>query len=233
MTAEPRLPGIPQGSHPQARIEAASSLRRLGHALVGHDPDAELLARVAGLADELADAVESSPRRSRRGELLAEGRFLKAMETGRLSTPFPEGGPLELFADSVVSGAANPLGIGIQARREGDEAVAEVTLGPAFEGAPGRAHGGIVAAILDETMGFLLPVLGVVAFTGSLTIDYLAPTPLHEPLEFRAGLRTRGGRRLYIDAHGRAGETLFVSASGTFIQIDLGAFAGTPVEDPR
>jgi len=226
MTAGRPAAGIPQGSHPEQRIAAASALRRLGHALVGHDPDPAILARVADLADELADAVESTPTRTRRDELLAEGRFLAALRTGRLSSPFPDGSPLELFADSVVSGAANPLGIGINARREGEEAVAEVTLGPAFEGAPDRAHGGVVAAILDETMGFLLPILGVVAFTGSLTIDYLAPTPLHEPLEFRAGLRTRTGRRLYIDALGRTGETTFVSATGTFIQIDLGAFAG-------
>ena len=34
-------------------------------------------------------------------------------------------------------------------RRDGDEAVAQVCLGAAFEGAPGRAHGGVVAAVFD------------------------------------------------------------------------------------
>jgi len=48
----------------------------------------------------------------------------------------------QLFSDSIVTGAANPMGLGGYLWREGDVAVQEVTLGKAFEGAPGRAHGG-------------------------------------------------------------------------------------------
>lgn len=63
---------------------------------------------------------------------------------------------------------------------------------------PARAHGGIVAAVFDDTMGFVLSMQGTPAFTGRLTDSYLAPTPVGEELEFRARLRerstpTRGG----------------------------------------
>jgi acyl-coenzyme A thioesterase PaaI-like protein len=223
--------GLPQGAHPQARMDAAAALRRLGHAFVGHDLDLDLLRQIERMATDLAAAAAAAPSRSRRTELMRHERFSDAIEAGGLRVTLANGSPLELFADSVVSGAANPMGIAIRARRDGNEAVAEVSLGPAFEGAPDRAHGGVVAAILDETMGFLLPILGVVAFTGSLTIDYLAPTPLATPLEFRAWLRVRAGRRLYIDASGVADGTTFVRASATFIEIDLGAFAAGSVSE--
>lgn len=38
-------------------------------------------------------------------------------------------------------------------RREGDEIVADVRFGRAFEGAPGRVYGGIVAAIFNDVTG--------------------------------------------------------------------------------
>ena len=75
-------------------------------------------------------------------------------------------------------------------RREGDEAVLTVTLGSAFEGAPGRAHGGVVATLIDEAMGMVLHIVGTPAFTGRLTVNYRAPTPLNEHLEDRTGWPT-------------------------------------------
>ena len=46
-----------------------------------------------------------------------------------------------------------------------EEAVARVRLGHAFEGAPGRAHGGIVASIFDDVMGIVLTIHSTPAFT--------------------------------------------------------------------
>ena len=78
-------------------------------------------------------------------------------------------------------------------------------------------------------MGFVLPIIGLVAFTGHLGIDFLAPTPLHRPLEFRARLRGRNGRQLSIDAEGRDGELVFVRATATFVEIPLASFTtGAP-----
>ena len=92
------------------------------------------------------------------------------------------------------------MGIAARLWREGEEAVCQVTLGPAFEGAPGRAHGGVVAALFDETMGLVLSISSTPAFTGRLTVTYRAPTPLGEPLEVRARLAGRTGRKMTITA---------------------------------
>ena len=101
------------------------------------------------------------------------------------------------------------MGIGLEVRRDGDAAVATTTLGPAFEGAPGRSHGGIVASILDETMGFVLPLIGELAYTANLNIDYVGPAPLHQELRFTARLRDRSGRKLWIEEHGESDEGVF------------------------
>src|SRR5207247_11437473 len=44
------------------------------------------------------------------------------------------------FEDRAVAGRANPTGVSLDAWRDGDMMLADVTLHAAFEGAPGRAH---------------------------------------------------------------------------------------------
>jgi acyl-coenzyme A thioesterase PaaI-like protein len=126
----------------------------------------------------------------------------------------------QLFSDSIVSGGSNPMGLGGYLWREGDVSVMQVTLGKAFEGAPGRAHGGIVAALLDETMGLVMAINDVLAYTVQLDISYLAPTPVNEPIIARAWLKERDGRKLLIAATVQAGETELASATGLFIAVD-------------
>lgn len=139
--------------------------------------------------------------------------------------PVPDGAVMDHFEDCFVSGDWNPMGIGIEVRRDGDEAVATVTLGPAYEGAPKRSHGGIVAAIFDDVLGCLLRFLQQPAFTGELTVRYLAPTPIEEPLEFRAHVEQVQGRK--IDTVGEAyalaedgSRTRIATATARFIAID-------------
>lgn len=169
------------------RARAAAALRRFGHALHARDPDDELLERVAAAAASVTAEVEQAPRRA---------RDLRMLKRQLWAAPIADGEEIDHFDDCFVSGAFNPLGIGVHVVREGDEAVARVTLGPAFEGAPGRSHGGIVAAIFDDVLGCLLRLEQVPAFTGELAVRYLAPTPIGEELTFRARTVGRDGRKL-------------------------------------
>ncbi|MBN8785404.1 MAG: PaaI family thioesterase, partial [Terrimonas ferruginea] len=140
------------------------------------------------------------------------------------------GAEIDLFRDSFVSGRTNPMGVGVRVVRRGDTAVATTSLGAAFEGAPGRAHGGVVGAILDETMGYVLPIIGVMAYTANLNIDYVAPAPLETDLTFTARLRDRDDRKLWIEAVGESPEGVFVRAEALFLTVDLSRFtngAGT------
>ncbi len=100
-----------------------------------------------------------------------------------------------------------------------------MTLGAAHEGAPDRSHGGIVAGLIDDTYGFVLQLLGEMAFTGELAIRYEAGVPIGEPLVCRAELDRREGRKLFMRAVltiGATGEVL-VRSTATFIAVNPAA----------
>lgn len=199
-----------------ARARAAEALRRFGHALHTHEPDEELFERVARAAQAVTAEVERAAPRQ---------RDLRMLKRRLWADPIAEGDEIDHFDDCFVSGRFNPLGIGVHVVREADEAVARVTLGPAFEGAPGRSHGGIVAAIFDDVLGCVLRLERVPAFTGELRVRYLAPTPIGEELTFRARTAARDGRKLdiegeaYVD-HGGSAPEMVARSSGRFIIIE-------------
>jgi len=145
----------------------------------------------------------------------------------------PEGQPLggEGFEDRAVGGSANPTGVELSVRLEDEDVVADVVLRRAFEGAPGRAHGGIVAAAFDDVTGFVIGKLQEPAFTGELTVRYLAPVPVDESLEIRARLDGRERRKLFISAEMRTGEKVIATCRAIYITVDASRFAGAP--DPR
>jgi acyl-coenzyme A thioesterase PaaI-like protein len=201
-----------------ARLDAADALRRLGHALVGHEVDDATFTAIAQWARAQIPVVEAGAPRS---------RPVDDMKRRLFDAPPADGDSMDHFPDCVVSGRANPMGIAIEVHRDGDDAVARVTLGAAFEGAPGRAHGGIVAAVFDDTMGFVLSMERTPAFTGRLSVSYRAPTPVGEPLEFRCRLAERTDRKLLITGEARHGDQLVAEAEGLFISIPIERFGGT------
>ena len=117
------------------------------------------------------------------------------------------------------AGRANPYGIPLEVWYRAPWVETELVLGAAYEGAPGRSHGGVVAAIFDDLTGFCLSTLGVMAYTGRLTIDYLAGVPLDVPVVFRARVSQRAGRKITVEAEGRHGDELLARAEALFIQI--------------
>jgi len=200
-----------------ARLGAAAAMRRLGHAIVGHDVDEAALLRLTTTVEALVAEVEASPRRQRPTLNMSRDLFV---------VPPPQGGVRgSHFTDCIVSGRANPMGVAAEIRRDGDDAVLLSTLGDAFEGAPGRAHGGMVAALFDEVMGFVLSITCTPAFTGRLTVTYRAPVPIGLPLEFRARLSGRDGRKLLMAGEARHGDTVVAEAEALFVAVDPEKFA--------
>ncbi len=209
------LPGTPQLTS-DARLEAAAALRALGHAFISHQGDEALLGAITATARQLTEQLEASEKRR---DAMASARRAH-LERRAAGEPMPRLIPGSLFPDSPISGRANPMGLDAHIDLEGEESVARVTLGPAFEGAPGRAHGGYVAAFIDETMGGLLVRVGTLAFTGQLDVTYRAPTPVGAEIECRAHLVRRDGRKLYIGATVTAAGVLCVEATALFITVD-------------
>ncbi|HXQ61791.1 MAG TPA: PaaI family thioesterase [Acidimicrobiales bacterium] len=200
-----------------ARLEAAAVMRRLGHAIIGHEVDDETFARMTTTVEEMVAEVEATPPRRRPTLHMNRDLFV---------VPPPQGGVRgSHFTDCIVTGPANPMGVAAQVLRDGDDAVLRSTLGDAFEGAPGRAHGGVVAALFDEAMGFVLSIACTPAFTGRLTVTYRAPVPIGFPLEFRARLTGREGRKLLMAGEARAGDAILAEAEALFVAVDPERFA--------
>src|SRR6202167_5296725 len=83
-----------------------------------------------------------------------------------------------------VCGGANPEGMHLDFFYDETRGcfVCRFRLGKRFTGPPGHCHGGIIATILDEAMGKVNKRRNVVAVTSEMTVNYLKPVPLHQPL---------------------------------------------------
>jgi acyl-coenzyme A thioesterase PaaI-like protein len=200
----------------EARIRVASLIRNLGHQIVAHEISDDLFNELSDTLEQFLVKISNQPSRSRAIAEMKKARFSQVPQDGQSVDHYP---------DCVVSGPANPLGIAARAWRDKDEAVVKVTLGSAFEGAPGRAHGGVVAALFDDTMGFVLSILQTPAFTARLNISYLAPTPINSEIEIRAKVTNIDGRKISMQAKARHQEKVVAEADALFIAVSPEQFA--------
>ncbi|MEU6081648.1 PaaI family thioesterase [Streptomyces sp. NPDC047108] len=125
-------------------------------------------------------------------------------------------------------GGAQPHGLHLEARAgEGVSVTAEFTVKPAHQGAPGLAHGGVLATALDETLGSLNWLLRVIAVTGRLETDFVRPVPVGTVLHLDARVTARHGRKIYCSAVGRIGGPdgpVAVRADALFIEVKVDHF---------
>ena len=76
--------------------------------------------------------------------------------------------------------------MGLDLYREGERVLARVRLSPEFAGFEGFAHGGIVAALLDEVMAWAaMTGAGRPCMTGEMAVRYLRPVPVSEEITAR------------------------------------------------
>jgi uncharacterized protein (TIGR00369 family) len=90
-----------------------------------------------------------------------------------------------------------------------------------YTGPPGHCHGGIIATILDEAMGKVNKLRQVVAVTAQMTVEYLRPVPLNQPLRVEARA-VSSERRKHVNMGeilNRKGEVL-ARGQALFISVD-------------
>ena len=112
--------------------------------------------------------------------------------------------------------------------------VCRFRLGKKFTGPPGHCHGGIIATVLDEAMGKVNKLRQVVALTTQITVDYLKPVPLNQPLRVESReIRVRGRRHVNsAEILNQKGEVL-ARSRGTFLAIDPKRMFAKFVESSR
>lgn len=117
-------------------------------------------------------------------------------------------------------GDANPRGLGLRFQREGERAIARFIAEPYLQGYPGRVHGGGVAAIMDEAMGWAAYWAGTWAMTARMTMRFRRPVPLQQPLTVAGWVTRDRGRTLEMRAEVRDGAgTLLAEADGLFVRV--------------
>ncbi|WNE99345.1 PaaI family thioesterase [Streptomyces luomodiensis] len=140
----------------------------------------------------------------------------------------PPGEPLGAHYDQCFGCGDQARGLGLIARAgEGVSVTAEFTVRSGHQGAPGLAHGGVLAAALDETLGSLNWLQRVIAVTGRLETDFVRPVPVGTQLHLEARVTAVHGRKIYCSATGRIGGpdgSLAVRAQALFIEVRVDHF---------
>lgn len=105
---------------------------------------------------------------------------------------------------------------------EARRSVCEFKLSRQFQGPPGHAHGGIIAAILDEAMGKVNKLHKVVALTRKMEVDYLKPVPLGQKLTvIGREQQTEGRRHINVAEITNAKGELLARSTGIFVAVDV------------
>lgn len=131
---------------------------------------------------------------------------------------------------TMFGGGINPLGMpmspeyGIDADNR-PYATGTVRLGRAYLGGPDMVHGGYVAGLFDHMFGLAMHAGPLVAVTATLTVRYVAPTPIDRDLRLRAWFEPGRGRRLTGRATCHDGDVLTAEAEGLFLRVDMVAMA--------
>lgn len=216
---QPARPGVHAGI--QGRIDAASpspaldprrsahhrladAVRRLVERLVATDASEDVL---RGAATEIETVLE------RFGESHQSWvyEYAEAANAGE---------PGAQFDHSPLIGKANPLAPPMMLEAQGDRVVGRVRFGIPYEGPPGCVHGGYVAAMFDELLGAAQSLSGKGGMTGTLSIRYQSPTPLHTDLDLEAHVDRVEGRKIFVVGTCRANDVTTARAEGIFISID-------------
>jgi acyl-CoA thioesterase FadM len=101
-------------------------------------------------------------------------------------------------------------------------------------------HGGLIALLLDEAMGWAMYADHVFAVTARMETRYRRPVALDTELVVRSSVERRRGRRIELAATLAGAEgTLLVEASALFLRMDpatearaLASFAATAPREP-
>lgn len=92
------------------------------------------------------------------------------------------------------------------------------------QGAPLYAHGGAVAAVLDDACGYVGYLVTKLFVTAHLEVDYHRPVLLDHPYEVRAECERIEGRKVHLNASLLDGDDPIATARGLFVVVDIEHF---------
>lgn len=140
--------------------------------------------------------------------------------------PYEDGAQLPPHHNHCLAcGPQNPHGHHLTVHRRGEEVHATHVFDHRHVGAPGIAHGGAVATVMDDLFGFLLYLTGAPAVTRNLEVRYDAPVILGHTYDLAARVVRTEGRKLFVEADMlESGGATAAVASALFLRVDVTHF---------
>jgi uncharacterized protein (TIGR00369 family) len=106
-------------------------------------------------------------------------------------------------------------------RREGERAICDYTPCDYQQGYPGRMHGGIVATLIDEAMGWAVYGAAQWGATARLNVRFRKAVRLDQPLCVEAWVTNLRTRLIELRAEVRDPDgNLLAEGDGTFMRLD-------------
>jgi acyl-coenzyme A thioesterase PaaI-like protein len=118
-------------------------------------------------------------------------------------------------------GEKNDRGLHMTFRAEGDRAVCDYTPCDYQQGYPGRMHGGLVATLLDEAMGWAVYGAKQWGATARLSVRFRKPVGLDQKLRIDAWITSNRTRLIELRGEVRDEQgMLLAEGEGTFMKLD-------------
>ena len=119
-----------------------------------------------------------------------------------------------------VSGVPDGNRFRVRYYRDGKQQLqARIWFGPETEGPPGHAHGGSMAAVLDEVLGLAAWAAGYSIVVGNLNVSFRNLLPLQQVVTVESRVVSAEGRKVKV--HGRIckGDTIYAEGDCLCITI--------------
>src|SRR5207249_893639 len=157
---------------------------------------------------------------SARAAIEAVTETLRAEQRGESQAMYHAVNGRPVVWSNAVIGLRNPIAPPLTIHHDGEGARcwSEFTLGAAYEGPPGLAHGGVCALVLDHVLGEAASEgLTKPLFTGTITVRYLRGTPLGR-LRAEAAVERTEDIKTFVSGHLSDADGITAEAEGIFIK---------------
>jgi uncharacterized protein (TIGR00369 family) len=122
----------------------------------------------------------------------------------------------------IVCGKDNPIGIHAKfdLNREELTSRAIITLDKNFQGWKGMAHGGVISALLDETMVYAAMAAEKPCVTAELCVRFKRPVPTEKELTLTGSVTELGDKLLRATANLHIDGKLHATATSRLFAVD-------------
>lgn len=175
----------------------------------------EINTKIVRLSGSVQDLAAAADRIEALSASLVPVTGSRAMETFRYK--FDASEPNNVMPFNPATGAFNPVAPKLEMKLEGEKLVAEFAFASHYESAPDTVQGGMVAALYDQLLSFVVMAHGKTGPTVWLKVTYLKRTPINRPLRFEGWVASVDGENFATCGSCHHGDVKVSEAEGLML----------------